>query len=272
MILHSSDIPIISVVTIVYNGIAHIEWAIRSVLSQNYARLQYIVIDGGSTDGTVDLLKQYEGQYFCWLSEPDQGISDAFNKGIKIATGQLVGFLNADDWYEQGALSEVADAHRAAPQAVVHGRLRYWRDAQTPYYEFGGNDSKLTSYMSVNHPTVFVPRVIFEKHGGFDLKYRHAMDYDLMLRFKSAGVQFIYLDTVLTNMLLEGVSDRRWLQTQKEVYTIRKNNGIGFVKNQKLFYSAVTKMFFRRCLERMGADALVEVYRRMTFGKDKVRL
>jgi hypothetical protein len=98
------------------------------------------------------------------------------------------------------------------------------------------------------------------------------MDYDLMLRFKSAGVRFIYLDTVLTNMLLEGDSDRQWLQTQKEVYTIRKNNGVGFVKNQKLLYAAVIKMFFRRCLERVGADALVEAYRRMTFGKDKVRL
>jgi glycosyltransferase involved in cell wall biosynthesis len=272
MISQSSDFPIISVVTIVYNGIPYIERAIQSVLSQDYAGLQYIVIDGGSTDGTVDLIKKYEGQSFCWLSEPDQGISDAFNKGIKIATGELVGILNADDWYEQGALWEVANAHRAAPQAVVHGRLRYWQDAQTPYYEFGGNDSRLKSYMSVNHPTVFVPRVIYEKHGVFDLKYRHAMDYDLMLRFKSAGVQFIYLDTVLSNMLLQGVSDRQWLKTQKEMYSIRKNNGVGFVRNQTLLYCAVSKMFFRRCLEQMGADALVEAYRRRTFGKDKVRL
>jgi len=272
MNLQSSDLPIISVVTIVYNGIAYIERAIQSVLSQDYAGLQYIVIDGGSTDGTVDLIKKYEGQLFCWVSERDQGISDAFNKGIKIATGELIGILNADDWYEQGALLEVAIAHRAAPQAVVHGRLRYWHDVQAPYYEFAGNESRLKSYMSVNHATVFVPRIIYEKCGVFDLKYRHAMDYDLMLRFKSAGVQFIYLDTVLANMLLEGVSDRQWLHTQKEIYTIRKNNGVGFVKNQKLLYAAVIKTVFRRCLERVGADALVEAYRRMTFGKDKVRL
>jgi hypothetical protein len=93
-----------------------------------------------------------------------------------------------------------------------------------------------------------------------------------MLRFKSAGVPFIYLDIVLANMLLEGVSDRHWLETQKEIYTIRKNNGVGFLKNQELLYSAVTKMFLRRCLEQMGAHALVEAYRRRTFGRDKVRL
>jgi glycosyltransferase involved in cell wall biosynthesis len=272
MIIRPGNIPIISIVTIVHNGIAYLGRAIRSVLSQDYAGLQYIIIDGGSTDGTIDLLKKYEGKSLSWLSEPDRGISDAFNKGIKIAAGELIGILNADDWYEQGALSEVANAHRESPQAVVHGRLRYWRDAQTPYYEFGGDDSSLRSYMSVNHPTVFVPRVIYEEHGLFDLKYRYAMDYDLMLRFKLAGVQFVYLDTVLANMLLEGVSDRQWLETLKEAYTIRKNNGVGFVKNQRLFYFAATKMFFRRYLEKMGADALVEAYRRRTFGKDKLRL
>jgi glycosyltransferase involved in cell wall biosynthesis len=264
--------PIISIVTVVYNGIAYLERAIRSVLSQTYPRLQYIIIDGGSTDGTVELIKKYEGRLFHWVSARDQGISNAFNKGIEIATGELIGILNADDWYEPASLLKVATAHRAAPQAVVHGRLRYWRDIQTPYYEFGGNDLRLKRFMSVNHPTVFVPRLLYAKYGLFDPQYHRAMDYDLMLRFKSAGVEFTYLDTVLANMLLQGLSDRQWLKTLKETYTIRKKNGISLLANQSRFCFEVTRMFFRRSLERMGADVLVEAYRRWTFGKEKLRL
>src|SRR6478736_3483755 len=99
--------PLITIITIVYNGEKHLEQTIRNVLDQNYDHLQYIIIDGGSTDQSVEIIKKYEKKLHYWISEKDKGISDAFNKGIAKATGEIIGIINADDWYESGALERV---------------------------------------------------------------------------------------------------------------------------------------------------------------------
>src|SRR5438876_262604 len=101
-------VPVISIITIVFNGERHLEQTIRSVLDQNYAAIQYIIIDGGSTDNSLNIIKKYEKDLYFWSSEKDNGISDAFNKGIVRATGDIVGIINADDWYEPNTFERVA--------------------------------------------------------------------------------------------------------------------------------------------------------------------
>src|SRR5687768_11172166 len=100
--------PLISMITVVRNGAAHMEQCIKSVLEQAGANLEYIVVDGGSTDGTVEIIKKYEGKITAWISEKDKGISDAFNKGIAMAKGNIIGLINSDDWLEPGVLARIA--------------------------------------------------------------------------------------------------------------------------------------------------------------------
>ena len=123
------SLPVISIITITYNGEKHIEQTIQSVLGQTYPNIQYIIIDGGSTDQTLSIIKKYEQKLYYWVSEKDKGISDAFNKGIAKATGEIVGIINADDWYEPAALEQVAA--RMGDADVCFGDLQLWRRALT---------------------------------------------------------------------------------------------------------------------------------------------
>ncbi len=115
--------PKVSIITVVYNGIAHLEQTIQSVLNQTYDNVEYIIIDGGSTDGTVELIKKYEESIAYWVSESDGGIYDAMNKGISNATGEIVGLINADDWYETGTIEKVVETFQNSEVDVVHGSM-----------------------------------------------------------------------------------------------------------------------------------------------------
>lgn len=264
--------PLITVITVVFNGVDHIECAIQSVLEQGYQNLQYIIVDGGSTDGTVDVIRKYENHLYCWVSERDRGISDAFNKGIALATGDIIGILNADDWYEANTLHEVAKIYRLYPQHVVHGRLRYWTNTETPYYDVGGNDSLMERLMSVMHPTVFVPRYVYEQYGMFLLDYRRAMDYELIFRFKHNGVKFIYVDKIFSNMMRGGVSDAQWFKTQKEVFEVRKKYAVPLYKNAKWVVIDMLKISIRQGLEMFGLNGVVEIARRYCSKIPKTKL
>jgi glycosyltransferase involved in cell wall biosynthesis len=193
-------------------------------------------------------------------SEPDRGISDAFNKGLAMARGELVGFLSADDWYEPGALASVAQAHRARPADVYCGRQRYWQ-GERPGAVFDADPSLLPRFMSVNHIASFARRSLFARHGGFRLDYRAAMDYELYLRFRRRGARFERVDEVLANMSLGGVSDRRWREGLREVRRAQRENGAGWPSAQWSYLFHLAKGSVRWALERAGARGLVALYR-----------
>src|SRR6185295_16144009 len=122
----SSSTPLVSVVTIVRNGAHTLSRTIESVLSQDFPDIEYIVVDGGSTDGTLELLRANQDQIAIWISEADQGISDAFNKGIALSRGEIIGLLNSDDWYEAGANRAVVEEMQKSAADIACGRLQYW--------------------------------------------------------------------------------------------------------------------------------------------------
>ena len=119
----NGSLPLVSIVTVVHNRARTLPRAIDSVLAQEYPELEYIVVDGCSTDGTVDVIRRYEHHIDVWISEPDRGISEAFNKGVALARGQIIGLLNSDDWYEAGAVSAAVRALEASGCDIVHGQL-----------------------------------------------------------------------------------------------------------------------------------------------------
>ncbi|WP_276499665.1 glycosyltransferase family 2 protein [Pontibacter litorisediminis] len=206
--------PLVSIITIVFNGEKFLEQTIQSVINQTYPHIEYIIVDGGSTDGTIEIIKRYSGSISRWISEPDQGISDAFNKGIRLATGQLIGIINADDWFEPEAVAAVVDNYK--PGCVLHGNLQYWNQDGSKALLVMPKQTSLPRGMTVNHPTVFLDRELYSRYGMFDTSYKMAMDYHLLLRLYKADVPFIYINKTLANMRFGGTSDN-WVKSYQEV-------------------------------------------------------
>jgi len=212
--------PLVSIVTIVRNGAAVLPRAAESVLSQDYPTVEYIIVDGASTDGTLDVIRRLGDRIAVWVSEPDAGISEAFNKGIALARGNLIGLLNSDDWYEAGAISAVVHALEANRADIAYGKLQYWQ-GQRKTYLVTGNANLLGKGMTVGHPTVFARRACYQRLGLFRLDFQQAMDYEWLLRAKVSSARFCFVERCLANMQEGGVGDRRWWQSQKEVARAR---------------------------------------------------
>lgn len=251
--------PLVSIVTVVFNGKAHLERTIQSVLQQSYRPIEYVVIDGGSTDGTVDLLVQFNDRLDYWLSEPDGGISDAFNKGLQAATGKYIGLINADDWYSPDAIELAVNALESHHADVVHGQLQYW-SSDKKMELVSGNHDLLDRDMTVNHPTLIARRTLYEEIGGFDLTIKYAMDYDWVRRAVAHGASFHYLPHVLANMSLGGISDVRWRRAIWEVAKIKTRHRPNSFRPWIQYAFQLTRGISRRVLEKLGLRVLVRIY------------
>jgi glycosyltransferase involved in cell wall biosynthesis len=221
------------VVTVVYNGAQHLEQAIQSVINQDYENIEYIIIDGGSTDGAVDIIRKYGEKIAYWVSEPDQGIFHAMNKGIKKATGDYIGILNADDWYEPGIIRKVAaEARKAKILAEIMG----WSGWDVLYCDYYHYDEELSETgkvkrfstreywkgMSILHQSMFVNRQIYERFGKYNLAYRLAADYDFLLRIVAEGVEFVKIETHGLNFRRGGESTMRMRESIREASKINR--------------------------------------------------
>lgn len=201
-------LPMISVVTPVFNAGSTIAETLTSIQSQNYARLEHVVIDGGSTDGTVELLAaEAAAARLCFTSEPDRGLSDAFNKGVRAASGDLIAWLNADDVYEPGALRAVGEAFAANPDAewligrckIIGANGAESRKAVTAYKNFLLKRFSLPLYLTnnfVSSPATFVRRDVLNEIGALDERFKYSADYDLWLRLARRGDP-VYVDADL---------------------------------------------------------------------------
>lgn len=208
----------ISIITVCLNSANTIEQTIRSVVNQPCQDIEYIIIDGGSTDGTADIIRKYEDRLSYWGSEPDQGIYDAMNKGIDKASGDVVAFLNSDDWYEPETISYVARQFTDSRVQILSGVLYYWTGERRTVICQHENDFRLT--MACSHQAVFVRRNLFEKYGKFNRKYAICADYDWLLKLYNEGVPYTYCKKVFTNVRSGGVSSRNFYLTCNEAQCI----------------------------------------------------
>ncbi len=254
--------PLISIITVVYNGEKHLQDTIQSVINQTYDNVEYIVIDGGSTDGTLDIIKKYEDKIDYWVSEKDKGISDAFNKGIFCCTGDLIGLINADDWYELDAFSSVTKffvSHITTD--IVYANQQYWKMNKREYILFP-NVSNLLKDMTINHPATFIRSSVYKRYGCFNMKYKYAMDYDLLLRFFIKGVIFSYLNLTVSNMRLEGVSYKNWLDAYKETRRAKIENLHYNINIDIYFLFQVIRTLTRFLLEKIGFYPIIKCFRK----------
>ena len=187
--------PRISIITITYNSAKHLEEAILSVINQPYQNKEYIIIDGGSTDGTLDIIYNYRDQIDYFVSEPDKGISDAFNKGIRAATGNIIGICNADDQLAHNCMSILAENYEK--DVDIYRMNEVVKNFKTGE-EFLTKPTLVYGHRLMNHYTChmgcFVTKAAYEKYGMYDVELMIQMDTDLLCRFTAKGAKYKYID------------------------------------------------------------------------------
>lgn len=227
-----SDKPLVSIITVVRNGEDTLEKTIQSVIGQTYDNIEYILADGVSTDGTLEIIKKYEDKITYWVSEPDAGISDAMNKGIKLSNGELVGILHSGDYYKKDAVEEIVKAYLADKTiGVLHGDLFYYKDKKESIVVSPCmNPQRIWVTMIYNHPTCFVARRNYINFGNFDTSLKIAMDYELVLRLYLRGVKFHYVNKILAGMNIEGASSKQAIKGLREALHISIKYGYPYHK------------------------------------------
>ena len=199
---------LVSIITPCYNSEKTIENTIQSVLKQSYSNIEYIIVDGASTDNTLKIVKRYEKLFkgrMIIVSEKDNGIYDAMNKGIVLAKGELVGIVNSDDHYELDAVENIVKNMEEDPYQVLYGLLRCTKQGEEVNVVFY-NHNFLNQQM-ITHPTCFVTKKAYEDLGMYNCKYRSCADYELMLRWwKNKQVKFKPIYKILSNFELGGMS------------------------------------------------------------------
>ena len=206
--------PKISIITVAFNSQSTIKSTIQSIDNQDYNNLEYILIDGASTDWTLDILEFYKDKINYFVSEPDEGIYDAMNKGIKAASGDIIGILNSDDFYPNNeVLSKVAKVFEDSNCDCLYGDLVYVEQGDASkivrYWQSGSfKKSKLKRGWMLPHPTFFVKKEIYEKYGLYNTELKSAADYEMILRLLSRHqISVEYIPEIIVKMRQGGKSN-----------------------------------------------------------------
>lgn len=240
--------PKISIVTISYNAKADIEKTILSVINQSYPEIEYIIIDGGSKDGTIDLIKKYEGRLYYWISEPDKGRYDAMNKGILRATGEWILFMNSGDTFHDHKVIKDIFSNVFSPNiGVVWGETDFYdrgkfvsKSTKKPFYK------SLMPYhtgMGITHQSMFI-RTCLAKKLKFDLKYKIAADFGMAYKIYKLGFQFKHMPRTISNYDINGISSdpKNGVATLHETLAIFREMNSKYTFNYLLYYLFVFLM------------------------------
>lgn len=219
----------ISLITPSYNSAATIAHTIESIIAQNYADLEYLIIDGGSKDDTAQIVASYQDRIkINFISEPDQGIYDAMNKGIKMASGEVIGILNSDDiFYDGNVLSSVANAFADEKIDVVYGDIKYFSDdinKTKRYWKTGEYQAgKLNNGWIIPHPALFVRKSVYERCGLYNIDFKIAGDYEFIFRLlKIHKIKTKYIPSVFVKMYDGGASGSSLKQRKKGWRELKK--------------------------------------------------
>jgi glycosyltransferase involved in cell wall biosynthesis len=226
----------VSIITVVYNRSMTISGAIKSVQMQEYEDISHIIVDGASTDGTMDIIEKSHFPNQIVISEPDYGMYDALNKGIKLSDADIVGLLHSDDFFaDESVISDVVSAFSDPNVQLVYGDLDYVQDNNITkivrrWVSGTFTKKKLKMGWMPPHPTVFVRKAVFEKLGMYDTTFEISADYDAMLRYFQSGICCAYIPRVLVKMRLGGMSNSGYkniIMKMKGDYRAIKNNNVG---------------------------------------------
>ena len=226
----------VSIITVVYNRADVIRDTIESVLGQTYKNIEYIIIDGASTDSTMDVVNEYKDKISKIISEPDRGLYDAINKGIKEATGDVIGLIHSDDFYlDNLVIQRVVDTFKKENKHMLFADLLYIKgdnkDKVLRYYSTKNFTVKKLKYgFMPPHPTLFVKKEVYEKYGLYKIDYKIAADYEMFVRLLLVNkLSFSYIHLPIVKMRVGGVSSggiRRKIECNIEVLRAIRSNGL----------------------------------------------
>lgn len=242
----------LSIITVVYNGEKYIEQSIGSVVCQKNKSVEYIIIDGGSTDRTLEIINKYKNNIDYFVSEKDNGIYDAMNKGAKVASGDYLIFLNCDDYYDKTVIEKIFNNLNNSYDAIIMNTMMIENDRQFPFKRIvDKNKYKLNLRIPFMHPSIVVKNSIFKEVGGFDRKYKIAADCDFLIKILKKYDNFSYIDSFVF-MRCGGASDRNYKlgrREYKEIYVKLTGNNFkgyfGYLQSMMLFYAQKIKSLFR---------------------------
>jgi len=222
--------PKVSIILSVLNGKAHIYNTIQSILNQNYQNKELIVIDGGSKDGTLDILRKHSNK-IKWISESDKGISDAFNKGIKLATGDYINFQgDGDGFIHENVLTEIFQNKTVKKDQIICGNIKRIDKKGnilfTTRLKENFRKTSLLFKMSLPHQGLFMPRSFFDKYGLFDLNTKFAMDYELLLRAYKSFPEVVIINSQIAYWRADGLGEGKTLKVLEEYLRIKKKNKV----------------------------------------------
>ncbi len=240
--------PLISIITICFNSAKTIRQTIESVLNQTYSNIEYIIVDGKSKDNTLEIIKEYEEKFidkgiiYRYVSEPDKGIYDAMNKGINMATGEWVGIINSDDWYEVNACKNVIET--VTSDTMVAYGICAMHEYLNGQYHFSGvmqHSPEAMYYYNYDmaHPAVFIRNEVYKSYK-FYLGYKIAADVDLLMRIFKAGFKSKFIPYILSNYRCDGISGQQKFLSSKENLKVRFSHSrislLHYIKRKIVLY------------------------------------
>lgn len=247
------DKPLISIITVVYTGEQFLEETILSVINQSYDNLEYIVIDGGSSDGTIDIIKKHEDKIDYWVSEKDDGIYDAMNKGIQLCNGDIIGIVNADDYIYLDSLEKVAQVFNDQDLMFSYGQVDLVNEKGVIFdtaVSIGKESFKyqIFKHMPYLHPTMFIRSDVYKKLGLYDTEYKLSSDYDFTLKLASSGLKNIRFNFSTGVFRLGGQSGgtKSYLENHKLLIRNKVNPFIVYLNTIILF----SKLYIRNVFNK----------------------
>lgn len=227
--------PLISIITVAYNAVSTIEETILSVINQTYPNIEYIIIDGGSTDGTIDIINKYEDKITYWISEPDKGIYDAMNKGIDKATGEWINFMNCGDTFYSNTTIDDVFKKANLKSDIIYGNTNLLYSVGN-YIKSGDKVSDI-NYMPFCHQSSFV-KTIFMKEYNFDLQYKICADKNFFRIMYKTNKSFEYVDIIISNYDANfGISSTNYKQLIHEIGLIEEKNNTWKWKLYKTYFT-----------------------------------
>ena len=249
MSIETMENILVSIITVCYNSESTIEKTIKSVLNQTYSNIEYIIVDGKSTDGTMEIVEKYYPEFngrMKVISEPDKGIYDAMNKGIGKASGLLIGIINSDDYYENDAVENIISAMTSDSYQIIYGMLRMLNDGVETMVMMPKHENLKNAMIA--HPTCFVTKSVYQDCGMFDLQYKSCSDYDFMLRMsENKEIVFVPVYKIIASFS-DGVGISAQETSRLETLKMLRNHGY---IDRKTYCVGLLKSYIKRCLKQL---------------------
>lgn len=233
----SPEKPLVSVITVVLNGERHLEETIRSIVSQSYDNIEYIILDGGSHDRTLEIIRSHDADIDYWISTQDAGIYDAMNKGIQLSRGELINLLNADDYLDSCAINTIVAKYLDKKRpGIVYGDY-YLIDEVLGYKTEIKSNLDFWLGMTVSHQAMFVQKGVYASLGSYNTEYQLASDYDFLLRAIKNGVEFVHTGDTIVNRRLHGRGGKNYILSKRETCLINRAYFKNDYVHRMLFYA-----------------------------------